>query len=342
MKEKTMNRSPRALLLWDGNNRVFHNRDIHSSVLKEFGVEFVTPTLGQIDPPENLLLPTLKDVDAWLVGPEHVTRSEMQQAPRLKLVQKMGVGYDKIDVAAATELGVLVTYTPGLLSEAMAEHTMALMLSLAGRIPWYDRTVKAGRWEVALRPDLYGTTLGILGMGRIGKEVAKRAKAFGMKLMAYDIVHDDDFAREYGVTYASLEEVLRSADYVALLMLLDEHTQGTINRKTLSLMKPTAFLINPSRGALVDEAAVADALREGRLAGYAADVFVKVPPGADNPLLQFENTVYTPWVGAATKGSNLRVNRLAAEIIGKVLTGQPVEPAYVVNPEVWPRWRGKV
>lgn len=330
----------RAMLPWDGTNQVFFNK-ADFAVLGEYGIEFLTPELGVFPATEEVLISVLQGVDAFFAGSEYVTRPILEQVPSLKLVQRIGVGYDKVDVAAASELGVLVAITPGILSGTVAEHTFALMLAVAGRIAWYDREVKAGRWNPGLRDDLHGATLGIIGLGRIGREVAKRAPAFHMKVMAYDVVRDEEFAREHDVTYAGLQEVLSSADFVSLSVSLSDQTRGMIGKEALALMKPTAYLINIARGAVVDEEAVCEALADGRLAGYATDHFIEIPPPAGHPLLRFDNVVVTPWVAAASKGNARRLVRLAAECTAKILTGQPAPEGCILNPEVLPVWRGR-
>jgi phosphoglycerate dehydrogenase-like enzyme len=162
-----------------------------------------------------------------------------------------------------------------------------------------------------------------------------------MKVVAYDLVWDEQFAREYDVTRGSLREVLSSADFVSLCVSLNDTTRGLIDAEALAAMKPTAYLINTARGAVVDEVAVCEALAEGRLAGYGTDVLTNSPPSADDPLLQFDNVVVTPHVAAASKKANARTNGLAAECAAKILTGQPAPEGCVLNPEIWPRWRGR-
>ena len=335
-----MNTTLRAMWPWDGTNRVFFNK-ADFDVLGKHSIELLTPELGVFPATEEVLISVLQGVDAFFAGSEYITRRILEQVPSLRLVQRIGVGYDKVDVAAASELGVLVAITPGTLSEAVAEHAFALMLAVAGRIPWYDREVRAGRWSPGLRDDVEGATLGIIGLGRIGREVAKRAPAFGMKVMACDVVHDEEFARQHGVTYADFQEVLSSADYVSLSLSLNDKTRGIIGKEALAMIKPTTYLINTARGAVVDEEAVCQALAEGRLAGYATDHFIKNPPPADHPLLQFDNVVVTPWVAAASKGASRRTVRLAAECAAKILTGQPAPEGCILNPEILPVWRGR-
>ena len=334
-----MNRTFRALAPWDGTNRVFLDK-ANFALLPENDIALEMPELGVFPATEEVLIPALQGVDIFFAGSEHVTRPILEQVPSLKLVQRFGVGYDKVDVAAATELGVLVAIAPGVLTEAVAEHAMALMLAAAGRIPWYDRQVKGGGWSPVIRADLFGATLGVLGLGKIGKETVKRARAFGVKIVAFDIFQDEAFAREFDVEYADLSEVLSCADFVILSLVLDDKTRGIIDKQALAAMKPTAHLINVARGALVDEAAVCDALAEGRLAGYASDVFTETPLSADYPLLQFDNVVVTPHVAAASKRTTRRLVQRAAECATKILLGQTAPEGCIVNPEVLPGWRG--
>ena len=336
-----MPRNVRALLFWDGTNCVYHDHNLLRPALHEDGIELVTPSLGQFPAPEDLAISSLADIDIWFVGPEYVTRKIMEQVPSLKIVQRIGTGYDKVDVAAATDLGVVVSRTPGVTSAAVAEHTLALMLAIAGRIPWYDRQMRTGKWTASLRADVEGATLGILGLGNIGKEVAKRAPALGMRVLAYDAFEDADFARAHDVTYVTLDELLESADFVSVHVPLSDETRGLIGKQALAKMKSTSYVINTARGPLVDEAEVCKALEEGRLAGYATDVTTHWPPPPDDPLLQFDNVVVTPWVAAATKSTNLLTNGTAARTAVQIMHGESLSPGFIVNPEVLPRWRGK-
>ena len=329
----------RALVPWDGTNRVYFNR-AGFAILDDSGIALEMPELSVFPATEEALIPALQGVDVFFAGSEYVTRPILEQVPSLKLVQRIGVGYDKVDVKAATELGVLVAIAPGVLTETVAEHAMALMMAVAGHVPWYDRQVKAGGWSPVLREDLLGSTLGVAGLGQIGKEIVKRARAFGMKIAAFDILQDEAFAREYDVVYADLPELLSSADFLILSLVLDDKTRGMIDKQALAAMKPTAHLINVARGALVDEEAVCDALAEGSLAGFATDVFTKTPLPSDHRLLQFDNVVVTPHVAAASKRTTLRLVQRAAECASKLLLGQPAPEGCIVNPEVMPVWRG--
>jgi phosphoglycerate dehydrogenase-like enzyme len=336
-----MNRTPRVMLAWDGEIPKFLGRD-QFAALDDYGVELVTVTLGAMPAPEPALVEALQGMDAMFVVFETISRAILERVPSLRLVQRFGAGYDRIDVAAATELGVLVAVTPGANAEAVAEHAFALMLAVVGRIPSYDREVKEGTWQLArIRGDLKGATLGIVGLGRIGREIAKRASAFGMNVLAHDLVRDEVFAREQHVTYGSLHKVLSAADIVSLNVALNDQTRGLIDREALATMRPSAYLVNTARGPVVDEDAVCEALAAGRLAGYATDVFAETPPPPDHALLHLDNVVATPWVAAASVGANRRMVDMAVECVGKVLTGHPAPEGCVLNPEALAARRGE-
>jgi D-3-phosphoglycerate dehydrogenase len=232
-----------------------------------------------------------------------VTAEVLDAGRRLKVVGRAGIGVDNIDVARATRLGILVLNAPAGNAISAAELTFALLLALARKVVRADRSVRAGVWDRASLQgvELHGKTLGLVGCGRIGSEVAKRARAFGMRVLAYDPYLSVDRAREVGVTLVTLPDLLEESDAVSIHAPLTEETRGLIGRAELARMKPTAFLLNMARGAIVDEMALADALRTGGLAGAALDVFAQEPPPPDHPLLRLENVIVTPHLGAATQ-----------------------------------------
>jgi len=328
----------RALLAQIPGHRVF-NRSFFDP-LAEHGIELFMPQAETAYPPEEVLVRWLDGVAAWFALSERVTRSVMQQAPELKIVQRLGTGYDNVDVQAATELGVLVGRTPGANAGAVAELAFALMMAFVGHIPWHFRDMKAGLWHPAERVDLYGATLGIIGLGAIGREVALRALAFGMRVLAHDPRPDQAFARQHGIVLTDLASLLSAADFVTLHLPLNDRTRGVIGKQALAAMKPGAYLINTARGPLIDEPAVCRALTQGRLAGYAADVFARTPTAAGDPLMQIDAVVPTPWVGSHSRLGNRGMVVMAVDCVVKALTGQPVPDACVVNPEVLPHWRG--
>ncbi len=243
------------------------------------------------------------DYDALVVRSRtRVTEAVLEAGQRLRVVGRAGVGVDNIDVEGAEKRGIAVLNAPGGNVVSAAELTMALMLSLVRHIPQAAASLKRGKWErdrfkgVELR----GKTLGLIGAGRIGAEVAKRGLAFGMKVIIYDPYLPDERAREIGVERVTLDALFRSADVVSIHTPLTDETRGLVGANELAMMKPTAYLINAARGGVVDEAALEKALRNGRLAGAALDVFEQEPVAADNTLLRLDNVIAIAHLGAAT------------------------------------------
>jgi D-3-phosphoglycerate dehydrogenase len=254
-----------------------------------------------LTPPPAALADALAAADALIVrSATRVTAELLERAARLRVIGRAGVGVDNIDLDAATERGVLVMNTPGGNAVSVAEHALALLLALARRIPQLDAATRAGRWEKsAAGVELRGKTLGLVGLGRVGFEVARRARALEMRILAFDPYLAPDVAREAGAEPVALDELLARSDFVSLHAALSPATEKMINRETLARMKPGARLVNTARGELVDEAALAEALRSGRLAGAALDVFATEPPVA-SPLLGLPNLIATPHVAGST------------------------------------------
>jgi D-3-phosphoglycerate dehydrogenase / 2-oxoglutarate reductase len=272
-------------------------------------------------------------VDAVIASPEPYTRAVLAQADRLKIIARTGVGYEMVDLDAATRRGILVTITPGANHESVAEYAMALVLALGRGLPWFHASVSAGEWKRLIFAGIRGRTLGIVGLGRIGKAVAERAHAFGLRLIATEAFPDQAFVARLGIELVPLPRLLAEADFVTLHTPVTAETRGLINRGTLALMKPTAHLINTARGELVDEQALADALRERRLAGAGLDVFHHEPP-AGSPLLGLENVLYSPHIAGIDSGSLEAMATMAAETVVAVLRGEAPLPERVANPDV--------
>jgi D-3-phosphoglycerate dehydrogenase len=267
-----------------------------------------------------------------------ITSELMAAAPPLKVVAKHGVGYDNIDVAAATSRRIVVVTTPKANAVSVAEHILSLMLCLANRICAANADLKAGRFkkrEDYVGVELKGKTLGVVGLGRIGSETARKCKSgFGMNVVAYDPLLSAETFELTGYKRAdTLGPLLEEADFVVLCVPLTSETTNMIGARELTWMKPSSFLVNTSRGGLVDEAALYTALSEGRIAGAAMDAFVKEPPGPKNPLLTLDNFIATPHVAGATHEAMRRMATDLAEEIVRVLSGE--RPLYAVNPEVY-------
>jgi D-3-phosphoglycerate dehydrogenase len=290
-------------------------------------------TLGDGNVPEARAVELLHSVDAAIVSSLPLTASVLWQVPSLKVIAVRGVGYDSIDIGAATERGLPVLIAPGF-TESVADYAFGLMLAVARQVAQADRLVRAGRWEVLVSTNIHQKTLGIIGLGRIGKAVTRRARGFDMPILATDVFRDDTFAQQYGVTYLPLNELLQRADIVSINAPLAHDTRHLIDAPALRLMKPTAFLINTARGDLVDEAALATALRERRLAGAGLDVF------HDEPIRQnlfhgLDNVVLSPHLAAYAREGLRDTGLLAARGVVAVLEGQQPDLSMLVNPDVY-------
>jgi D-3-phosphoglycerate dehydrogenase len=301
-------------------------------VLQEAGFEIVTPEQDQ-PLKEAEMIPLIGEVDAALVGNDAVTERVIAAAPCLKVVSKHGVGVDNVDVPAATRAGVIVTNTPGANQVAVAEMAVALIMALTRKLAYHDTVVKSGGWSRIIGTELEGKTVGLVGLGRIGKEVVLRLKGFRVKFLAYDVYQDNAFAAEHGVRFVALDELLAESDVVTLHAVLTADTQRFMGEKELARMKPGAYLVNTARGGLVDEQALYRALAENRLAGAGLDVFAEEPP-TNSPLLQLgDKVLLTPHLGAQTTETVLRMGRMAAENIVQVLRGE--RPVGLVNPDAY-------
>jgi D-3-phosphoglycerate dehydrogenase len=304
----------------------------HWRVLQGAGYEIVTPEQDQ-PLKEAEMISLIGDVDAALVGNDAVTEKVIAAAPHLKVVSKHGVGVDNVDVPAATRAGVIVTNTPGANQVAVAEMAVALIMALTRKLAYHDTVVKSGGWSRLIGTELAGKTVGLVGLGRIGKEVVLRLKGFLVKFLAYDVFQDIPFAVEHKVRFVELNELLAESDIVTLHAVLTPDTQSFIGEKELGLMKPGSYLVNTARGGLVDEQALYRALEENRLAGAGLDVFAEEPP-KNNPLLQLgDKVLLTPHLGAQTTETVLRMGQMAAENIVQVLRGE--RPIGLVNPDAY-------
>jgi D-3-phosphoglycerate dehydrogenase / 2-oxoglutarate reductase len=296
----------------------------------------------EVSYPEQVVLLTEDDTlremqgfDAAIAGSEPYTdRVLAELAPRLRVISRNGVGYDQIDVAAATVRNIAVTITPAGNHGAVAEHAFALMLAVARRIVTGAVDTKAGHWRrrLAFIP-LRGSTLGIVGLGRIGCSVATRAKAFGMRVIACDQFPNRKFAQECGIELVELDEILAQSDFITLHAPSTPETRDLINRQSLARMKPGSVLINTARGGLVNEADLYDALKSGHLAGAGLDVLKVEPPAADHPLLSLDNVIVTPHLAAFDTQAREDMATGAAQNIIDLLAGRWPEGS-VVNPEV--------
>jgi D-3-phosphoglycerate dehydrogenase len=263
---------------------------------------------------------------------------EVLAGSKLRAIARMGVGYDAIDIPAATELGIAVTITPGTLEPSVAEHTVALMLAVTRGIVQRDREVRAGTWSRVPFPRIAGRTFGIVGLGRIGRAVVPKVQGLGMNVVAYDPFADQKFAADNGVTLMSLSELLQTADVVSLHPPTTPETTNLINRQTLAQMKPGSVLVNTARGAVVDEEALCEALDRGQLFGAGLDVFKTEPLPTTSPLLKYDNVVLCTHMGGMDHESAIATSSLAAQCIVDLYHNRWPE-ACVVNRPLRERWK---
>jgi D-3-phosphoglycerate dehydrogenase len=296
----------------------------HHAMLEKAGFEVVRDR-GPLPEKRMLELVAKGDFDGWIIGDDAITRAVIQKSlPRLKVISKYGIGLDKVDVKAATELKVPVCFCPGVNHTTVAEHTFGLLLAIYRDMVNECNIVRKGEWKRTTGHELMGKTIGIVGFGRIGKEVAKRARAFEMEVLGFDQVWDDYVARQHGTRrVATVDELVAACDVLTLHINLSPETKNLIDARRLGLMKKDAVIINTARGELVDSAAIAQALKAKKLAGYGADVLEQEPPPKDHPLFSCPNAVLTPHIGSRTYESVARQAAMAAQNLIRMLNGEP-------------------
>jgi len=295
---------------------------VHHDLLARAGFDIVRER-GPLS--EARMLELAGEFDAYLCGDDALTRAVIAKSlPRLKVISKYGIGLDRIDLKAATDLKVPVLFTPGVNHTTVAEHTFALLLAAVRNLVVEANHVAQGRWTRITGTELCGKTLAIVGLGRIGREVAVRARAFGMNLLGYGNYWDDAFALQHGITRVeSFDDVLRRADVVSLHTKLTPQTRHIINAGNIGLLRPGAVIVNCARGELVELSALVAALKSRSILAYAADVLDQEPPPPDHPLLGLPNVVVTPHIGSRTHESVQRQASCAVENLTLFLAGRP-------------------
>jgi phosphoglycerate dehydrogenase-like enzyme len=297
---------------------------------RDAGFEAVFPAVSR-QMTEDEILAALAGVEAVLAGSEPYTPRVLDAHPQLKVIARNGVGYDAVDVAAATERGIPVTVAPAN-QEAVAEHAFALILALAKQVVPQHLGLRQGQWLRKMTQPLRGRTLGLAGLGRIGKAMAVRARAFGMPVIAFEPYPDEAFVRQHAVALVPLERLFAEADYLSLHMPLTPESRRCVGRSLIGRMKPTAYLINTARGGVVCEEELYEALRDGTIAGAGLDVFEDEPPAPDNPLLKLDNVVLTAHTAGVDLKSGEDMALLAARTIVALSRGEwPAE--LIVNPQ---------
>ena len=310
--------------------------------LRRAGCELVFPKkLGPLRADE--LTGTLSGMDAVLASLDHYS-AEVLASPavaQLKIIARWGVGYDAVDLRAATRRGIVVTYTPGLLDAAVADYTFALLLALARRVHEAHLVMRDTEWKISWGDDVAGKTLGIIGYGRIGKAVARRATGFDMRVLAHG-PHPKPEAEKSGVQFVTLNTLLADSDFISLHAALTPENHGLIGETQLRQMKRSAYFINTARGALVDESALVRALGEGRIAGAAIDVYATEPLPPDNPLRSTPNLLLSPHQASFARDTGERVSLAVAQAVVDLMNGR--RPQNILNPEVFksPRLRAEL
>ena len=321
--------------------KVYVTRELPERGMKIIRERFeaeVWPEYGP--PPKETIIEKARDVDALVtLLSDKIDAEVFDAAPKLKIVAQMAVGFDNIDVGEATKRGIYVTNTPGVLTETTADFAWALLMAVARRVVEADRYVRTGQWKVGWHPsmllgrDVYSATLGIVGAGRIGTAVARRAKGFNMKILYYDVVPmPPEIEKELDAKRVDLDTLFKESDFISIHVPLIKETYHLVNEEKLRLMKKTAYLINNSRGPVVDEKALYKALKEGWIAGAALDVFEQEPTPMDNPLLRLDNVVVAPHISSASHETRSRMAEMAAENLVAFFEGK--QPPNLVNPDV--------
>ena len=293
----------------------------HHDLLASSGVE-IQRERGPLS--ESQMLELAGDFDAFLCGDDAITRAVLDKSmPKLKIISKYGIGVDKIDTAGCTELGIPLTFCPGVNHTTVAEHTFGLMLGVFRHLMEQANAARAGEWKRITGHEIMGKTIGVVGLGRIGKEVVKRANAFEMNVIGLDLYWPEEFASEYGVRQANgYDEIFKESDIVSLHTNLTDETRNLIRTESIEKMKKDVVIVNCARGELVNSADMLAALESGRVAGYATDVLDQEPPPSDHPLLTAPNCLITPHIGSRTFESVERQAMMATQNLINCLKGE--------------------
>lgn len=297
------------------------------SALRDFADELVFNESGKPLSEEDLI-PLLQDCDGYIAGLDQITRKVLESCPKLKVVSRYGAGYDRVDIQAAKELHISVTNTPGVNAEAVGELTFGLILCAARKIPYLNHETRTGSWVRSSGMELKGKTLGILGLGAIGKVVARCAQGFDMTVLAYDPFINETYCKEHYITPVSFEELMKHSNVVSLHLPLMDSTRHMIDAAALDLLPNGAILVNASRGGIIDENAAYEALKSGKLVGLGLDAF-EIEPPVNSHLFELDNVIATPHTGAHTKEATDNMAHGAIQNLIDILSGK--ECPYLVN-----------
>jgi glyoxylate reductase len=320
--------------------KIYVTRDLPERGLQIIKKHFDTEVWPEYSPPpKKTIIEKAKNVDALAtLLSDRIDAEIFNAAPKLKIVSQLAVGFDNLDIPEATKRGIYVTNTPEVLTDTTADFAWALLMAVARRVAEADKYVRTGQWKVGWHPnmmagrDVYNATIGVVGAGRIGYAVAKRATGFSMKILFYDVVPRPEIERDLGGKKVDLDTLLRESDFVSIHVPLMKETRHLINEQKLRLMKKTAYLINNSRGPVVDEKALCKALKEGWIAGAGLDVFEQEPIPLDSPLLKLDNVVVAPHISSASLETRSRMAEMVAENLVAFFEGK--RPPNLVNVDV--------
>jgi glyoxylate reductase len=320
--------------------KVYITRDLPERGLKKIKEHFDAEVWPEYaPPPKKVIVDKVTAVDALVsLLSDKIDPEVFNAAPKLKIVSQLAVGFDNIDIAEATRRGIYVTNTPEVLTDTTADFAWALLMAIARRVAEADKYVRTGKWKVGWHPamlsgrDIYGATIGIIGAGRIGYAVAKRAKGFDMSVLFYDVIPRPEMEKDFRAKKVDLDTLLKESDFVSVHVPLMKETHHLVNAQKLSLMKKTAYLINNSRGPVVDEKALYEALRKGQIAGAGLDVFEQEPTPVDNPLLKLDNVVVAPHISSASLETRAKMSEMVAENLVAFFEGK--RPPNLVNSDV--------
>jgi glyoxylate reductase len=320
--------------------KIYVTRELPERGLKIIQKHFDTEVWpGYAPPPKKVIIEKAKNVDALAtLLSDKIDAEVFNAAPKLKIVAQLAVGFDNIDVQEATKRGIYVTNTPEVLTDTTADFAWALLMAVARRVVEADKYVRTGQWKVGWHPsmmsgrDIHDATIGIVGAGRIGYAVAKRATGFNMKILFYDVIPRPEMEKDFGAKKVDLDQLLKESDFVSIHVPLMKETHHLMNEQKLRLMKKTAYLINNSRGPVVDQNALYKALKEDWIAGAGLDVFEQEPTPVDNPLLKFDNVVVAPHISSASLETRSQMAEMVAGNLVAFLEGK--KPPNLVNQDV--------
>lgn len=309
----------------------WENLEAEKKILSKVGADLVIAPSDQ----EEKLVELAKEIDGILTCWAKVTAKVVKVAKRCKVIGRYGIGVDNIAVEEATRAGIIVTNVPSYCVDEVSDHAMALLLSCARKISFYDRAIKKGHWDLQAGNKMFrlaGKTLGLIGFGKIARAMVAKAKALGLHVITFDPYISEKDAREYGVVLTSFDRLLSSADFISVHVPLTKSTYKLLGEEVFRKMKNTAYVVNTSRGAVIDTEALVRAVRENWIAGAGLDVLPQEPPDISDPLLSQENIVLTPHAAFCSVESLVNLQRTAAKQVAGVLSGE--KPEYIVNPEV--------